>query len=373
MHRTPTTVGAVAATAIVSLALAGCATGSAAEPGAGDGLQVVSTTTQLGDLTREVAGDDAQVTQLLQPGQSAHGFDPSPQALQGLAAADVLVINGAGLEEWLDSAVEASGFDGTIVDTSEDVHLHEGAGHDHGDHAHEGEEAHEEHAHEDEAHAEDEHADETHADEADADAAASEDGHDNEHAIDPHTWSDPQNAIHMVESIVAGLSAADEASADAFAANGEAYVGQLEALDAWIHASVEQVPAEERLLVTTHDTFSYLAEAQGIEVVGNVMASLDDNAEPSAAEMDALIAAIRDTGVRAVFSETSINPALAETIARDAGVEVYSGEDALYADSLGAEGSAGATYIGSQIHNITRIVESWGAEPAALPAELEEP
>ncbi|QCR20471.1 metal ABC transporter substrate-binding protein [Agrococcus sp. SGAir0287] len=335
----------VVALAASAVALAGCSTSAGA--GAGDGtLRVVATTTQMGDVVREIVGDDAQVTQLLQPGQSAHSYDPTPEALTALANADVLVINGAGLEEWLDDTIEASGFDGELVDASADVHLHEGEAHDHGD---------------------DEHAEEEHADEATA-----SDGHDDhDHGgTDPHVWSDPHQVVHMAETIGAALAAADPADAAAIEASTADYVAQLEALDEWVHASIEQVPAEQRLLVTNHDTFSYLAEATGITIVGSVMPSFDDNAEPSAADIDALVAAIRDSGVRAVFSETSIDPQIAQTIASEADVEVYSGEDALYADSLGAEGTPGATYVGSVIHNVTLIVESWGVEPLPVPDSL---
>lgn len=330
---------AVLAASVV--ALAGCSA-TADAGGADDGtLQVVATTTQMGDVVREIVDDDAEVTQLLQPGQSAHSYDPTPEALTALANADVLVINGAGLEEWLDDTIEASGFDGELVDASADVHLHEGEAHDHGAEA-------------------EEHADEEHAE-----------GDDHDHGgTDPHVWSDPHQVVHMAETIGAALAAADSVDADAIEASTADYVAQLEELDAWVHASIEQVPAEQRLLVTNHDTFSYLAEATDMTIVGSVMPAFDDNAEPSAADIDALVTAIRESGVRAVFSETSIDPQIAETIASEADVEVYSGEDALYADSLGAEGTPGATYVGSVIHNVTLIVESWGVEPLPVPDSL---
>lgn len=365
MPRTLTPIALPAALAASVIALAGCST--SADAGADDGtLQVVATTTQMGDVVREIVGDDAEVTQLLQPGQSAHSYDPTPEALTALANADVLVISGAGLEEWLDDTIEASGFDGELVDASADVHLHEGEAHDHGD---------EEHA--------DEH-DEEHADESaeasepaaseSAEEHADEEGHDDhDHGgTDPHVWSDPHQVVHMAETIGAALATADSANADAIDASTADYVAQLEALDEWVHASIEQVPAEQRLLVTNHDTFSYLAEATGITIVGSVMPAFDDNAEPSAADIDALVAAIRESGVRAVFSETSIDPQIAETIASEADVEVYSGEDALYADSLGADGTPGETYVGSVIHNVTLIVESWGVEPLPVPDSLTE-
>ena len=187
---------ALGAVGAISLVLTGCA-GAAGQPGsADDGLQIVATTTQLADVTRELVGDAAEVTSLLQPGASAHSFDPGPAALSALADADLLIVNGAGLETWLDDTVEASGFAGTVVDTSEALELiaaegdpHEG--HDHGaeggagEAEHEGETA-EEHA---------EHADEEPAEET------GHEGHDHGE-FDPHVWNDPANVILQALSLI---------------------------------------------------------------------------------------------------------------------------------------------------------------------------
>ena len=113
------------------------------------------------------------------------------------------------------------------------------------------------------------------------------------------------------------------------------------------------MPVEQRLLVTNHDAFTYFVDAYDVTFIGSIIPSFDDNAEPSAAEIDDLVEKIGETGVRAVFSEASISPKAAETIAAEAGVTVYSGDDALYGDSLGQPGSEGETYLGSQVHNAT--------------------
>lgn len=337
--------------------LAGCATGG--ETAAAGRPSVVATTTQVADFTREVGGDAVEVTALLAPGQSAHSFDPSAAQLLALGEADALVVNGGGLESWLDDAVAASGFDGALVDASAGIELAAT------------EDVHAEDVHSDHEHAEDEHSDEEHAEHEHAD---DEDHADDEHAHDggnPHIWTDPHLAAEMVENIADGLAELDGVDAGAIrAAEGDYQVG-LEALDEWIHENVEQVPVEQRLLVTNHDAFTYFLDAYDVTFVGSVIPSFDDNAEPSAAEIDALVERIRETGVQAVFSEASISPKAAETIANEAGVTVYSGGDALYGDSLGQPGSDGETYLGSQVHNARLILESWGVEPSALPAVLE--
>ena len=334
-----------------TLVLAGCSSAGNAATGSSDDLQVVATTTQIADLTRNIIGDTDGVTltQLIQPNQSAHSYDPSVADLTALGSADVLVINGVGLEEWLDDAIEASGFDGVTVDSDEGITiLDDAAGHED-----------EEHADETEA----EHAE--HADETDAE-------HEHEHeGGNPHIWTDVANAEAMAGTIAAGLADADPASAADFEANAADYTGRLADLDAWIRENIDAVPADQRLLVSNHDAFGYFTAAYGITYVGSVIPSFDDNAEPSAAEIDALVAAITATGVKAVFSEASINPKAADTIASEADVAVYSGDDALYGDSLGPAGSDGDTYIKTQLHNVRLILESWGATPSAVPADLQ--
>jgi len=336
------------------LVLAGCSASTpAASAGADGDLKVVATTTQIADLTRNIVGDTAgvTVTQLIQPNQSAHSYDPSVADLTALGAADVLVINGVGLEEWLDDAIAASGFDGITIDSDEGITIQDvEAGHE------------EEAGHDDEA-----------TDTAEAEDAehAGEEGEHSHEGGNPHIWTDVSNAEAMAGTIADGLAAASSTHAAAFEANEAAYTGQLAALDGWIRENIDAVPAAERLLVSNHDAFGYFTAAYGITYVGSVIPSFDDNAEPSAAEIDTLVAAIKATGVKAVFSEASINPKAADTIASEAGVTVYSGEDALYGDSLGPAGSDGATYIASQLHNVRLILESWGVTPSAVPADLQ--
>ena len=340
-RRLHTAIASVAVVGAGALALSSCATPAASDE-ARDRPSIVATTTQVGDFTRELIGDGAEVTQLLAPAQSAHSFDPSAAQLLALSEADALVVNGAGLESWLDDAVSASGFDGVLIDASTGIELY-GT----------------------EDHADDDHADEEHADEA-----SGHEGHDHG-AGNPHIWTDPALAAHMVETIASGLAEVPGIDAASVEANEQTYVAKLDALDAWIRENVETVPAAQRLLVTNHDAFTYFIDAYGLTFVGSVIPSFDDNAEPSAAEIDALVERIRATGVQAVFSEASISPKAAATIAREAGVTVYSGDDALYGDSLGVAGSAGETYLGSQVHNATRILESWGVTPSPLPEVLQ--
>lgn len=338
-----------AASAATVLVLAGCSAAPADAGQAndsGDGLSVVATTTQVADFTRNVVGDapGTSVSQLIQANQSAHSYDPSPADLALLADADVLVINGVGLESWLDDAIDASGFHGTTIDADHGIDILDA----------------------------DPHADESESAEAESrETEPGEDGHDHSSG-NPHIWTDVRNAQAMVDTIAEGLASASTEHADAFEANADDYTARLGELDAWIRANVDTVPAPTRLLVANHDALGYFTEAYGVTYVGSIIPSFDDNAEPSAAQIDDLVRAIKQSGVKAVFSEASVSPKAARTIADEAGVTVFSGEGALYVDSLGPKGSRGETYISSQVHNVTVMLQSWGVTPTPVPAGLEE-
>jgi ABC-type Zn uptake system ZnuABC Zn-binding protein ZnuA len=309
------------------VALAGCGGGRGGGAGQGDDgaarLAVVATTTQLADFARNVGGDRVQVTGLLKANVDAHDYEPSPADLDAIARADVLLENGVGLEAWLAGAIEASGFRGERVDTSKGVALLTAV-----------EEAEAEPAGE-------------HATEQDAGSG---------HSDNPHIWQSPANAKVMVRNIQQAFSRADASGAATYEANGDRYAKRLDQLDAEIAGQIDKLP--NKRLVTNHDAFSYYVQRYHLEFVGSIIPSFDTSAELSAREVNDLVAKIRATGVKAIFSETSLPPETAQTIASEAGVKVVTGEDALYGDSLGPAGSDGATYIDAMRHNTRTIVDN---------------
>lgn len=324
------TIGVFFTSILIAGSLTACSTQAAQD----DEFQVVATTTQVTEFTRAVVGDTGTVTGLIQPNQSAHSFDPSAKQLLALSQADAVVINGADLEPWITDALAAANFTGDIIDASTGIEL-------------------------------------LAAGEAEEDHAAHADEEEHAHGEgDPHIWTSPLNAQVMVKNIAAGLEAVNPADATLMEENAVAYSEQLDILNEWIVENFDQVPAAERLLVTNHDAFTYFVSEYGITFVGSIIPSFDDNAEPSAAELDSLIALIKESGATAVFSESSISPKLATTIASEAGVKVYSGEDALYSDSLGVAGSDGETYIKATIHNVTMLMTAWGYPVIPVPAML---
>jgi len=196
--------------------------------------------------------------------------------------------------------------------------------------------------HEDDAHGHDDHEDDAH-----------DDHHDHHHGTyDPHFWFDPIRVKIAINEIAARLSAIDPENADYYSQNASNYGKQLDELHAWTLEQVSAVAPERRLLVTSHDAFSYFAEAYGFEIVGLVIPSLAPDVEPSAEHIAGLVEVIEEHGVPALFGETTVSDKLAQAVARETGASLVQ----LYSGSLGAEGSGADTYLTMVRANVERIV-----------------
>ncbi|MEZ5078179.1 MAG: metal ABC transporter substrate-binding protein [Solirubrobacterales bacterium] len=327
-----------------AVAVTGCG-GSGSDPGAETGqIEVVATTTQIGDWVSEVGGEAVSVHQILQPNTDPHEFEPKPSDVQAAASAQLVFANGDDLDHWIEQLVSDSGSDAEVVDLGAVVPVRlAGEGeHEHGD------ERDEEHGDE---------RDEEHGDERDEEHG---DEHDEEHggdsALDPHWWHDPTNAAAAIEEIAAKLIAADPAAAERFEADAAGYLAELEAMDEEIAACIESVPSAQRKLVTDHDAFGYFANRYGIEVVGAVIPAQTTQGQPSAKDLGELAEEIEHEGVRAVFPESSVSSSVAAAIARQTGA---SAEYVLYGDTLGPAGSGAATYIEMEKANADAMVRGF--------------
>jgi zinc/manganese transport system substrate-binding protein len=347
--RTARTLPAVSVlAAALALAAAGCGDDDSSPAAADASASAVATTTQVADLVRQVGGDRVAVDQVLQPNSDPHGYEPRPSDARAIASADVVFQSGGDLDGWLDGLIEGSGNDAPRVSLLQAVETRPASddGHDHGEDEHGHEE--DEHAAEDDDHgAEDDHAD--------------EDVHDHGDSADPHWWQDPRNAIAAVAAIRDALVAADPDGRAEYEGNARAYTERLRRLDREVAACVERIPPAKRKLVTTHDALGYYADRYDIEVVGALIPSLSTAAQPSAGDTQDLVEQIREEGVEAIFPESSIDPRLERAVARETGATVG---DALWADTLGPEGSKGATYVESIQANTAALVEglTGGAE-----------
>ena len=182
-----------------------------------------------------------------------------------------------------------------------------------------------------------------------------EDEHDDHgHGIeDPHFWFDPLRVKIAVNDIAARLSVLDPDRGDTYRANASAYNAKLDELHAWSEEQTSTVPEENRLLVTSHDSFGYFAELYGFEVIGVVL-SITTDVEPSAGDLADLVEEVKEEGVPAVFGETTVSERLAQAVASESGAKLVR----LYSGSLGPEGSGAATYIEMVRTNVERIVEA---------------
>ena len=233
-------------------------------------VKVVATLDLFADFARQVGGERVDVSTLIPAGADPHTYEPTPSRVVELTKADLVIVNGLGLEAALEDVIEENTPSSTPI-----VELAEGLS-----------------------------------------------------AIDenPHLWLDVQYAMAYVERIRDALAEIDLAGADTYRANADGYLAELQALDEEVAADIDSISSDRRKLVTFHDAFSYLAQRYGLEVVGVVVAS--PGKEPSAKDVANLVEAIAAEDVPAVFKEPQFNARILELAADDADVEVctlYSG------------------------------------------------
>ncbi|MBB1627455.1 metal ABC transporter substrate-binding protein [Achromobacter sp. UMC71] len=277
-------------------------------------LQAVASFSILGDIVREVGGDDVQLTTLVGPDGDAHEYEPTPADAKKLSVAKVLFVNGLDFEAWLPRLVKASGFAGQTVVASKGITPRKfaGHGHDHGD---------------------------KDQDHGSAHAHGGEDGHHHGDA-DPHAWQNLANGVIYARNVADGLAAADPAHADAYRQRADAYIARLQAADAAVRKTFAAIPAERRKVVTSHDAFGYFGDAYGVEFISAV--GVSTAAEPAAGDVARIIEQVKRDKVPAVFVENITSPRLVQQIARETGAKVGG---TLYSDALSKPGQPGATYL----------------------------
>ena len=299
---------------MASLVLASCAPSTAPAGLANSSLhplKVLAVETFLADVAQNVAGDRLKVEALMPIGVDPHAFEPTPGDLAKIADSQVLIVNGAGFEGWLQKVLDNAGGQRQVIDASAGLTPR--------------------------------------VPKADELVAA-------DHPEgDPHFWLDPTKVVKYAENIRDGLSQADPAGADTYAKNAATYVAQLNDLDQWIAGQVQAVPAARRLLVTNHESLGYFADRYGFRVVGAIVPSVTSNASPSAQELAALTERIRATGASAIFLENGANVQLAEQLARETGVKVVTG---LYTHSITLPGGLAPTYLAMMRYDTTAVVEA---------------
>jgi zinc/manganese transport system substrate-binding protein len=266
-------------------ASAGLATcGDDDEPGGQ--AEIVATTGILADVVAELAGDDAEVVQLIPDSADPHSFALSAEDRQSLEEAGLVVANGAGLEAGV--PVDEADTSWTLTENAGELLPFT------------------------EEHAEEEHAEEE---------AASEGGEE-EHSSDPHVWMDPTKVAEALPSLAEALGAADPEHAEAYSERASDYARRLRALDREIRAALETVPDDDRELVTSHDSLGYFADRYGFEVLATAFPATGAEAEASAASLAEVEEAVRDSGVPAIFAQEGDDPEAMNLVASNTGVEL---------------------------------------------------
>ncbi|MBP7963713.1 MAG: zinc ABC transporter substrate-binding protein [Caldilineaceae bacterium] len=280
----------------------------------GERLQVVATSNLVADVVQTLGGAEIHLTALLPIGADPHGYSPTPQDLRAVAGADVIFVNGLGLESFLDEMLTNAGGNPVIVPVS--VGINPLAMTDTGD---------------------DDHADE--ADHGDT---------------DPHVWFSVPNVITWTHSIEAALSGLDLAHAADYASRATAYRAQLTGLDQELRQMVAQIPPNQRKLVTDHRAFAYLATEYGFDQTGAVIDSFSTLSQSSAQSLVALQEQIKAAGAKAIFVGSTVNPALADQLAKDLGISVVP----VFTGSLSPADGPAATYIDFMRYDMGAIADA---------------
>lgn len=269
-------------------------------------LKVVATMPILADFVRQVGGDAIEIVSLVPPDGDPHEFQPRPGDLNSLRGAAAVVENGLGLEGWMARLVQASGFRGLRIIATAGLQprsMREGG----------------------------------------------------RVVADPHVWQDPSFAAKMVGTIAGGLAQADPANAAAYRRRADAYGAAIGALDAEVARRIGAIPPGKRLIVTTHDAFSYYGARYGIQFRAPLGISTD--AEPSPRALARLTGDIRRQGITTVFLENMSDPRVAEALAREAGVTIGA---KLYADSLSPADGPAPTYLDMIRYNTGQFAAAMG-------------
>jgi zinc transport system substrate-binding protein len=282
------------------------------------GSPVAASILPLGDFCHKIGGNEVEVHVLVPPGASPHVFEPSPTAVAQAMAARVFVYVGAGLDPWAERLIAAQKTPGqAVVEAVAGIPLIKDV---------------DEHEHEE------------------AGAKEPEEGEPHHHheAGNPHVWLDPVLAQDICRRIALALIQVDPTHKNAYEVNLAMYLGQLQKLDQDIKAVVATF--HQREYVSFHPAYAYFSRRYGLREVGVIEAA--PGREPSPGHLQRLIAAIKKTGVKAVFAEPQLSSRVAEVIAQEAGVKV------LILDPLGGRPPYGSDYLKLMRHNLAVLVQA---------------
>jgi zinc/manganese transport system substrate-binding protein len=294
---------------VLALGLAALASPAAAQDTRPNKIKTVATISILGDLVRNVGGDRVEVTTLVGPDSDAHVYAPTPGDARQLAAADIVFVNGLGLEGWMTRLVAASGSKAPTIVVSKGI----------------------------------------------TPRKMPDEDRPGRTATDPHAWQSIADAKIYVANIRDGLSTIDPAGKAAYQTNGQAYLATLDELETEVTTVLAPIPPGRRKIITSHDAFGYFGAAYSVTFIAPEGLSTD--AEPSAKDVARIIAQIRKQKIPAVFLENITDPRLMEQIARETGA-IVGGK--LYSDALSRPDGPAGTYVDMMRHNVRELAKALG-------------
>jgi len=263
-----------------------------------DRIKIVASFSILGNMVEQVVGGHADVTTIVGPDADAHVYQPSAADARAVANADIIFVNGLGFETWSDTLIVESGTNASVHVATAGVKI------------------------------------------------VTVDG-----STDPHAWNSLSNGVVYVNNIASTLSEKMPTKADMIEANRAAYVDKLLALDIATKATLANLPANKRTVVTAHDAFGYLADAYGMIFLAPV--GIDTDAEPSAQELAVLIDQLKADGAAALFVENITSPALVQQIADETGLTIGG---RLFSDALSERGGPATSYLAMFEYNLETLL-----------------
>lgn len=266
-----------------------------------DKLKVVASFSIVGDMVKTIGGDAIDLTTLVGPDEDAHAYEPTPADAKTIADADIVIVNGLGLEGWMGKLVTSSGYTGPVISAIEKV--------------------------------------------------TPLDFSDEGLSQDPHAWQSLKNAKLYVTTICDALVKNDPEHAAAYRASAEKYLAQLDKLDIWTKKEIGRIPPERRKVITSHDAFAYFGKEYGVTFIAPQGISTDS--QPSAAHVAQLIDQIRHDNVQALFFENMTDTRLIKQLQTDANAHIGS---TLYSDALSPAGGPAPTYLAMFQYNVSQLV-----------------
>ena len=282
----------------------------ASAAGATERIKVVATFSVIGDIVANVAGDKVDLVTLVGPAGDTELFKPSLADGKSVAEAKIVFMNNLNdeFEPWLEPLLKQVKFSGAKIVVSRGAKTLTSI-----------------------------------EERAPRNKSVEEE-------IDQHAWLDPKNGVIYVRNIAAALVKGDPANAADYRARADAYIKELQALDAWAKAEIAALPAAKRRFLSSHDSLQYLAKAYGITLLS--INGWTNNSEPSAAELARLAKQVRQERIHALFLDSITDPRAMQQVAKETGASIGG---TLYGDALSKPGGDADTYLRMLRHNVATL------------------